>query len=256
MYLRGCLFILLLSLCTPRVSLAWGPDGHRITGNVAYHLLDQKTKDSVKYYLGDLKLEDATNWMDEMRSNPQFDYMKPWHYINIDRGHSYDSTQTDNIIFELNKVMVRLKERNKHTKDEIAVDLKILAHLMGDLHQPLHCGYGVDTGGNAILVKFFTWQSNLHRVWDSEIITQLNLNAKDCLSMVAKFSKGEAMKYKNGNFVSWLYESRSYLPRVYDFKNNNITDQYALKNSPVVEKQLALSGLRMAELLKEIFESK
>ena len=253
-YFKICL-VSIFFFCKPFNSLAWGPEGHRITGKVAYQLLDQKTKDSVKYYLGDLSLENAANWMDEIKSNPQFDYMKPWHYINIDKGKYFDSTQTDNIVVELNTVIKRLKGKNKHSKEEIAVDIKILTHLIGDLHQPLHDGYAVDTGGNAIQVRFFAWPSNLHRVWDSEIITQLNINSKDCLKEVSRFSKADVIQYKQGTIVDWLYESRSHLDQIYDFRNGNITDQYALKNSPLVEKQLAIAGFRLSQLLTEIFGS-
>src|SRR5690554_7846576 len=48
--------------------------------------------------------------------------------------------------------------------------LMILVHLVGDVHQPLHVGNGKDRGGNDVKVSWFGENSNLHKIWDSEII--------------------------------------------------------------------------------------
>ena len=55
------------------------------------------------------------------------------------------------------------------------MDLLELFHLIGDLHQPLHVGFGEDKGGNTFEVQFNDKGSNLHKVWDSEIIEYKNL---------------------------------------------------------------------------------
>jgi hypothetical protein len=46
-----------------------------------------------------------------------------------------------------------------------------LAHFLGDVHQPLHCGSVQDYGGNTIAVSWYNrTMTNLHRVWDLDII--------------------------------------------------------------------------------------
>jgi hypothetical protein len=45
-----------------------------------------------------------------------------------------------------------------------------LAHFVGDVHQPLHCGHVKDLGGNTIIVHWYTRKSNLHHVWDVNVI--------------------------------------------------------------------------------------
>jgi hypothetical protein len=39
-----------------------------------------------------------------------------------------------------------------------------LAHFVGDVHQPLHCGRADDLGGNTIIVHWYRRKSNLHHV--------------------------------------------------------------------------------------------
>ena len=49
-------------------------------------------------------------------------------------------------------------------------NLKVIFHLIGDLHQPLHTGYASDRGGNTKSVRYFNKSTNLHYVWDELII--------------------------------------------------------------------------------------
>ena len=53
-----------------------------------------------------------------------------------------------------------------------------------------------------------------------------------------------------------MNESRSYLPNVYDFKGDSIDVAYADKNAPIIKLRLALAGLRLSELLNELFRTK
>ena len=47
---------------------------------------------------------------------------------------------------------------------------------MGDLHQPLHAGRAEDRGGNDIQVQWFGEGSNLHRVWDSDMLESYGMS--------------------------------------------------------------------------------
>jgi hypothetical protein len=48
--------------------------------------------------------------------------------------------------------------------------LLFLSHFMGDIHQPMHVGFTSDEGGNTIDLRWYKHKSNLHHVWDREII--------------------------------------------------------------------------------------
>ena len=51
-----------------------------------------------------------------------------------------------------------------------------MIHLVGDIHQPLHVGRAEDRGGNDIRVNFFDKKSNLHSVWDSDMINNYRIS--------------------------------------------------------------------------------
>lgn len=69
--------------------------------------------------------------------------------------------------------------------------MEFLVHFVGDVHQPLHVGYGYDEGGNTVTVDWFGTQTDLHGVWDDNIIQRWN----DDESSAAK----ELMDFINDN---------------------------------------------------------
>src|SRR5215831_14134107 len=50
------------------------------------------------------------------------------------------------------------------------MDLKLLIHFVGDIHQPFHVGHREDLGGNKVKVTWFNVSTNLHSVWDEQLI--------------------------------------------------------------------------------------
>ena len=67
-------------------SFGWGRTGHHIIAEIAQSIMNEHAKENVQKYLGSTSFEEASVWMDEMRSEGKYDYMKPWHYINIEKG--------------------------------------------------------------------------------------------------------------------------------------------------------------------------
>ncbi len=251
---KNILFVLLLVI-QGSYCFGWGADGHKLVAKIAYSQLHTAVKDSVMKYLLGASIEEASVWMDEIKADKSLDYQKPWHYININKDSVYNPTDTANIIWALNKVVAELKNRQHYSKEQVAIDLKILIHLMGDLHQPLHVGYESDQGGNTIHVFYAATPSNLHRIWDTEIIREGVLGQPLAWANLNQFTKPELTQIKHIDFVAWLNESRSKLDTVYDFKGDNITHKYITKNAPLVERQLLLGGVRLAAVLNDIFKT-
>ena len=129
----------------------------------------------------------------------------------------------------------------------------IIFHLCGDLHQPLHTGYGTDKGGNDIHIKFSGRETNLHRAWDTEIIDSTNISLNDCLALLKGYDKKQIETIKAINVVNWMNSSRVYLNDVYNFTNNTIDKDYCQRNKTIIEKQLVFAGIRLAAILEKTF---
>lgn len=244
-------FVLGLSI----TSFGWGRVGHHIIVEIAKNYVSKDVQDSINKYLGDMTWDAASTWMDELRGNTQYDYMKQWHYINIDKGGQYDTTieNGNNVVKQLEVAIHNLKNRSKLTKEEINLNIKVLFHLMGDIHQPLHVGYGNDRGGNSIKVTFEGKQLNLHRVWDTDIIEYKKLSTEVIEGMIDKTSHRRIRKIVRGNPVLWLNQSRENLDVVYSY-TEVISEDYINKSTPIIENLLMDGGLRLGKVLNEIFK--
>src|ERR1019366_3494393 len=180
--------IIAILLFVPHACLAWGKEGHHIVAEIAYAMLSDKTRANVTAWLGTTTFDEASVWMDDMRQDPAYDYMKPWHYINIEKGASYAPGGADNIVSILLAKQNELSNMKDLSAQQTKTDLLILFQLIGDLHQPLHDGYAADRGGDSIQINFQGQPTNLHALWDSKIIQEQKIGLEDCLRLMHALS--------------------------------------------------------------------
>lgn len=252
--LKKYLSIFIIIIACSYNAYSWSKDGHQIVAEVAKHYLKKSVVDSVQKYLDTLSFGEAANWMDNLRSKPEFDYLKPWHYVNIPKDNTYVVTDKPNIINQLQFAIDNLKSKNKLTRDEISFNLKVIFHLVGDIHQPLHCGYFDDKGGNTVELNCLNHKDNLHHVWDKSMIESLKITTDTCLKYSNKLSRKIKKKIQKTPILSWVEESRVLLPAVYNFTNASIDENYMNQNKPLLIKQLSCAGLRLSYILNTVFD--
>jgi len=247
------LVLLSIILLSVRKTFAWGSTGHHIIAEIAQSIMNEHARENVEKYLGSTSFEEASTWMDEVRSEHQDDYMKPWHYINIEKGESYVSGNGDNIIDRLNMTYSELQHKQNLSTETIKTDLLLIFHLVGDLFQPLHVGYVSDRGGNTYQVSLNGRGTNLHAVWDNDIIQDENINLADCMALYNKMSTAQIAAIGNTSFVGWMNENRKLLDGIYP-AGHKIDESYLQKNKSVVEKQLLYAGIKLDAVLESLFK--
>lgn len=237
-------------------ALRWGQIGHRTTGYIAEQYLTEKAAAEVKRVLGNESLAEVSTWMDEVRSDGGYDYMAPWHYVTIPEGETYETVEKNpdgDILWAIDKMVTELEEGGLSPEQE-AENLKVLVHLVGDLHQPLHVGNGSDRGGNDVRVQWFGGNSNLHRVWDSEMIDDKQLSFTELTRFINHATEEQVEEWQSSSVHDWAYESQDLLPQVYDTpENKRLGYEYAYQNWDTVEIRLLKAGVRLAGLINEIY---
>lgn len=243
---------------TASENVRWGQIGHRTTGDIAEHYLTDKAAEEVKRVLGNESLAEVSTWMDEVRSDGGYDHMAPWHYVTIPEGDTYETAEKNedgDIIWAIEKMVSELKEGGLSAEQE-AENLKVLVHLVGDLHQPLHVGNGTDRGGNDVRLQWFWENSNLHRVWDSEMIDDKQLSFTELTDFINHPTDAQIEKWQSTSVLDWAYESQALLPQVYDMpEDKELSYEYSYKNWDTVELVLLKAGVRMAGLINEIYDN-
>jgi hypothetical protein len=248
--------IAVLCLTASVCSFGWGPTGHRATGLVAEKHLTKKAKKALALILQGQSLAMASTWMDDIRSDSTFDYMADWHWVTIQNGETYDKSVKNpngDIIQTLERVIQELKSGKLNASEE-AQRIKILIHLVGDLHQPLHVGGGSDRGGNDVRVTWFRTESNLHRVWDSDMIDDTRLSFTELAESLQIPDAAAVQKMQATNIRDWANESMGYRSQVYAYGDGRLGYEYSYKNFPLVRTRILESGVRLAGLLNEIYK--
>ncbi|RAR71577.1 S1/P1 nuclease [Flavobacterium aciduliphilum] len=236
----------------PLHTFAWGEKGHRIVAEIAFKNLDRKTRKIILQYLDGMSIEEAANWMDAIKKDHSYDHLKPWHYVNFEKNERVKDTCCDNIIYRLSQTIETLKKYPTLPKATVKMELCYLFHLMGDLHQPLHVGYGSDKGGNSIHLKYLDKKMDLHGLFDYGIIEAQNIKLKHCLKYHV-YTKDDIEKMNKGSVLDWAKESRSHLTQIYSLNGNAPSEAYITTNEGLIKQQLQVAGIRLAELLKTIF---
>jgi len=249
------LIIIQLILLVVIEASAWGPTGHRATGLIAEKYLTKKARKELQRILGGQSLAMASTWMDEIRSDTAWNFTADWHWVTVQDGQSYDQSEKNpngDIIQTIEKIIEALKSKKLNAKEEVE-QLKMLVHLIGDLHQPLHVGGGNDRGGNDVRVSWFRTDSNLHRVWDSDMIDDTRLSFTELAESLEKPDETRLAALQKTNVRDWATESMTYRKQVYNIGDGKLGYLYSYNNFHIVRMRLLQAGVRLAGVLNEIY---
>ena len=242
-------------------AFAWGQTGHRVTGAIAEQYLSVEARAAIAHLVPHSSLAEISTYADEMRSESSEYWQKitpPWHYVTVPEGKHYHAEKHAP---KQGDAYTALMGYSKTLKDPSAADadkqlaLKMIVHIIGDLHQPLHVGNGTDKGGNDVKVRFFWNDSNLHSVWDSKMIDQYGLSYTELTSWLSeKITAQDVKDWSSINPQDWMAESIGYRDNLYPKDANNMNYVYQHENLPTVKLRLQQAGVRIASYLNAIFD--
>jgi hypothetical protein len=234
---------------------AWGTMGHEIVADLAARELSEPAREQVRQLLG-VSMARVASWADDIRK--QRPRTGPWHYVNLPvAAAGYDATRDcaagDCVVGALERQLEILRDprRSRTARSEA---LRFVIHLVADLHQPLHCGHGRDRGGNDISVRWFRRARNLHQVWDADILAQARLSQPQHVARLRAELRAEDREVlRAGRIADWVNEAhRAAVEVAYALpEDRRLGEAYYQRAAPVVDRQLARAGLRLARLLDE-----
>lgn len=248
-------FLTLVMLTFIIPTYPWGATGHRAIGHLAEQYLTKKARKNLKAVLGQESLAMVGTWMDEIRSDSTYNYASDWHWVTVPDGMTYEQAEKNpkgDVIMTIERLISELKAKQLSPKQELE-NLKMLVHLVEDIHQPLHVGREGDQGGNDIKLKWFGGNSNLHRVWDSNMIDDTKLSYTELALSLGKPDKTTVAVWQKASVRDWAKESMSYRNQVYDIGQGNLSYRYGYLYFGIAKQRMLQSGVRLAGILNEIY---
>ncbi len=246
-------FLLFVPLTlNPPDALAWGADAHRLIAELAERQLEPSARAEADRLLSQqpgATLVSVATWADEVRRAPT----APLHYVNLpDNDCNYDrrrDCKNGNCVVEaINEHVAVLKSKASDAQRLVA--LKYVIHLVGDIHQPLHVGLAADKGGNLFQVRAFGRGTNLHAVWDSELIRRRPgglSQLREDLSAIRLASGSRPL-----DSVAWARYSCAVSRSAHFYPLDRTIDAaYQARWDSVLLNHLTLAGQRLAQTLNE-----
>lgn len=255
--MKKLLFLLLtIFLILPQKSYCWGQTGHRVVGQIAYNHLTKKARKNIQKVLGNESLAMASFWMDNIKSDDNYDFQYYWHFATIPDSLTYEQAGTpeEGDVIQMLELFIGELKTKKFTYEGELHALRCLVHLIGDIHQPLHVGNGKDKGGNDIKLKYMYQNSNLHRVWDSGMIDEQQLSYTEYATAIDFPSEAQIASWQNSTVIDWANESKYYREQVYNLPEDKfLTYKYTFDNIDTLNLRLLQAGIRLAGILNEIY---
>jgi hypothetical protein len=230
----------------------------------------------------------VASWADDILQEPQWAWSAPLHYINTPSWQcsyvpSQDCGTDENGLCVANAVSNYSNQLDTPSLpyNRLEEAVRFVIHFHGDIHQPLHVGFGADEGGNTIEGTYFGDSTNLHEVWDTGIISgRIQYSFGGSLQSYVNYiiaqingpwaervsewthcnvSGSQPLTCPNG----WANESAA-LACQYAYtdqdgnhiKNGfNLADPYYEYVKNIVDEQLAKGGVRLASTLNKMWPS-
>lgn len=236
----------------------WGPKGHDATAYIAECHLTPKAAKQIDRVLDGHSLVYYANWLDNASHTPEYAYTKTWHYLNIDEGKTLETmprNEQGDVLTAVTAIYEKLKNGGL-SREEEQFNLKMLIHLVGDMHCPMHTGRLSDRGGNDRPVVLFGRPSNLHSIWDSGIVEAAHKwGYTEWQQQIDRASKQDIRMIQAGTPTDWLRETQQICNEVYAKtpEGTKISYDYVNDFASVIEQQFLRGGLRLARLLNEIY---
>jgi len=262
----------------------WGHLGHSAIAQVAFNLLNKENQAAIKHYLGTYTLAQVAPDPDDFDHSTQGRWSAPLHYLNLPKNATgYTDADCPNppscVVKAIKNYTTILtgegrngpfcsSESNPNNVEPCA--LIFLTHFVGDIHQPLHCGYGYDEGGNLVPVDYYSIKTELHAVWDTYMIQNVTKSTENYTNLVTGITNiihnsTNMINYyvNNMDVVTWADESfafvrnQCYVYNASDLRNDNAEPQlgtwYLDHNIGTVFQRLTAASVRLATLLTDIF---
>ncbi len=279
-------------------ALAWNAPGHIIIAAEAWRELPAKfqkrASELLKHHPDYAKWEKASateapdmdadafifmrasTWPDEIRETKS-DYNHPhWHFINYPlKPKSFPKepapSSTEDVLFGIEQCEKTLAD-TRAPAELRAVYLSYLIHLVGDIHQPLHCCSLVDKtypkgdkGGNDFYVKPGERGISLHSLWDGLLGRSVRPRSQwnEAIQIEAEHPRKSLPELNRARTPKdWSLESRELaIEKAYlrgklkggtDWETApSLPADYTKSAKAVAERQAALAGYRLADAIEK-----
>lgn len=259
--MKRILLAILATLVLSSPSYGWGREAHETIAKIADNNLKPSARKKIEKYLGNHSIVYWAKWMDDYRRTPEYKVTSEWHTVNIDKDLKYyPNTENWDAVTAMNKSIEILSNYKEHSDSTVAVNLKYIIHLMGDMHCPVHIfydgrdqWYDVKFGGGYIKPVL---ETNIHSVWDMYAIQSCRIwSVGEYAQELDRLSKKEIKAITKGTLEDWANDNAVKCLVQFEMSKpgDKIAQDFVNEVMPIIENQMLYAGYRLAAVLNSLF---
>lgn len=247
-----------LSLCCD--ASGWGRIGHDAVCYIAEQNLSHKARKNISKFLEGGSIVEYASWMDEVRDLPAYRHTTKWHSAYVDdagepcMGRNFkEGTYKGDAVLELCNLMESMKDWKESDDSTVAVGIKMIVHLVADMHCPGHVKY---PGIKGFKVIYSGTEVTYHYVWDDAVLDKMNKwGFMEYGYMLGNLPRKRVQELVCGTPVDWERENARECRVIYDWAKpgDDLRKEFNLKAKALAEKQIQKAGYRLAAVLNAIF---
>lgn len=259
----------IVAACVTAISLpaqAWDAPGHRKACHKAWREMTDTARAGVSKLLEIETADDFANmcaWADDIAdARPE---TKTWHVIDIPKDArtidlARDCAAPQSCVVEQIGRYTDVLSSNAPVAAR-AEALKFVAHLMGDLHQPLHVAFAADRHGEDVKITFLGRETNLHELWDGLLLEAPDPPTRGYTPFLQDLTdRYNRERWTVGTVRDWAQETFWVMrapPTGYVGNPGGLVfdEIYVKQNYLVATDQLDKAGVRLGALLNKTFPS-
>jgi hypothetical protein len=261
--------LLVMTFATPNL-YGWDSGGHAAIGHIADRNLTPKARKMCAKYLGH-SLAYYASWMDQVRYVDAYHHTARWHSVGVKDGELMPSDLTGSTAFygtemksddhgvaHVERIIEEMKGYKSLADSVVAVNLKLMIHLVGDLHCPGHTFFAEQS--MQYYIKDKGKRIHYHNYFDAVYnrfnkgVSPIEFYDENC-----RLSKVEMAALCSGNIESWVRENFALYKECYrllpkDRDYSTLSDEEQRRVREISNRLHIEAGYRLAHIINEMFK--
>ncbi|WP_295731650.1 S1/P1 nuclease [uncultured Muribaculum sp.] len=253
--------IMAMALCL--TASAFGRIGHDAVAAIAENNLTPTAKATIEKYLDGKSIVYYASWMDNVRLQPAYKHTDGWHSASFDangKSKVWKDRYRSNLGINTEMAKVENGKYKQMTDSAVAVSIKVLVHLVGDMHCPGHCFFE-DKSQNVYFYLNGDEKWKFHKFFDGGVFDKGHKwYYADYVYQLDRCSDAEKADMVKGSLIDWEEGNAAIMRPLYDIItperkfDKAETFDFVQDMVHLTDSQILKAGYRLAHVLNSVFD--
>lgn len=249
---------LLVALFATQGAKAWNGIGHATIAKIAERNMTDEALEKCRGYLKH-SMPYHASWMDYWRNCKGFEEINYWHSVPLDEDCRQLKGESRNAAYQIKRICKQMKKYHKLSDSIVCDNLKMLIHMVGDMHCPVHTKYAQEHLKQRSVLSDGK-KLGFHTYWDSAIgYYHKGMKCDQIAQMYDTLTEEQIAQICSGTPDDWVKVNAAEMVEIYTLlpmksEVTQVPEENHAKMKAIVVRQMQRGGYRLAHIMNEIFK--